>query len=190
MIINVIGETCPIPVIKTKNGLKEIEEGDVEVIIDNVISKENIEKFALQMNYPFKTVEKDGVFHIYITKIKDNLNHQQNEENIVIVIDSDKMGDGEDELGITLMKGFIYTLTELETLPKTIIFYNKGVLLTSKTPECINNLKKLEEVGVEILSCGACANYYHVENEIKVGTITNMYTIVDRQMNATKVIKP
>ena len=100
------------------------------------------------------------------------------------------MGEGEDELGKILIKGFIYALTEAETLPKTVLLYNKGVLLASTFEDTVKDLKVLEERGVEILSCGTCANFYHVQDQIKVGTLTNMYTILERQMKATKVIKP
>lgn len=78
----------------------------------------------------------------------------------------------------------------MENLPKTIIFYNEGVKLAVESSENFNDLKNLEAHGVEILSCGTCANFYGVTEEIKVGNITNMYTIVERQLNAKRVIKP
>ncbi len=185
---------CPIPVIMTKNALKEITEGVVEVTIDNKISKENIEKFSKEMGFSFKTREENGVFFIEINKTNSEIlpktSISNGEDNTVIVIASDKMGDGEAALGETLIKGFIYTLTEMETLPKAILFYNKGVFLTASNETTIKDLKLLEERGVEILSCGACLNFYHLENNIAVGSITNMYNIIDKQMKASKVIRP
>ena len=100
------------------------------------------------------------------------------------------MGEGEEELGKILIKGFVYALTEMETLPKTVLLYNKGVFLASTFDDTVKDLKVLEERGVEILSCGTCANFYHVQDKLKVGTVTNMYTILERQMKASKVIKP
>ncbi|WP_418963938.1 sulfurtransferase-like selenium metabolism protein YedF [Cetobacterium sp.] len=192
--VNAIGQTCPIPVIMTKNALKEITEGVVEVTIDNKISKENIEKFSKEMGFSFKTREENGVFFIEINKTNSEIlpktSISNGEDNTVIVIASDKMGDGEAALGETLIKGFIYTLTEMETLPKAILFYNKGVFLTASNETTIKDLKLLEERGVEILSCGACLNFYHLENNIAVGSITNMYNIIDKQMKASKVIRP
>lgn len=88
------------------------------------------------------------------------------------------------------MKGFLYTLTEMETLPNTILLYNRGVYLSSLIESAVKDLKDLENRGVEILSCGACANFYHLEDKIAVGSITNMYNIIDKQLKATKVIKP
>ncbi len=192
--VNAIGQTCPIPVIMTKNALKEIAEGLIEVSIDNKISKENIEKFSKEMGFSFTTREENGIFFIQINKTINealsNSSTSNDENNTIIVIASDKMGDGETALGETLMKGFIYTLTEMEILPKAILFYNKGVFLTASNETTIKDLRILEERGVEILSCGACLNFYHLENNIAVGSITNMYNIIDKQMKANKVIRP
>ena len=188
--VNAVGEVCPKPVIMTKKALKEIESGVVEVSVDNITSKENVEKMAKEMGHTFETREEGNVFIITITKAGEKQENSSKEENIVISIGSDKMGEGEDELGKILIKGFIYALTEAETLPKTVLLYNKGVLLASTFEDAVKDLKVLEERGVEILSCGTCANFYHVQDQIKVGTLTNMYTILERQMKATKVIKP
>ena len=192
--VNAIGQTCPIPVIMTKNALKEITEGSIEVSIDNKISKENIEKFSKEMGFSFTTREENGIFFIQINKIinetSSNSSTSNDENNTIIVIASDKMGDGETALGETLMKGFIYTLTEMESLPKAILFYNKGVFLTASNETTIKDLRILEKRGVEILSCGACLNFYHLENNIAVVSITNMYNIIEKQMKANKVIRP
>lgn len=188
--VNAVGEVCPKPVIMTKKALKEIESGVVEVSVDNQTSKENVEKMAKEMGHTFETKEEGNVFVITITKAGEKQENSSKEENIVISIGSDKMGEGEDELGKILIKGFIYALTEAETLPKTVLLYNKGVLLASTFEDTVKDLKVLEERGVEILSCGTCANFYHVQDQIKVGTLTNMYTILERQMKAAKVIKP
>nr|WP_307775720.1 sulfurtransferase-like selenium metabolism protein YedF [uncultured Cetobacterium sp.] len=189
--VDATGQTCPMPVIMTKNALKEISEGTIEVTIDNKISKENIEKFAKEMGFSYITEEDNGTFFIQITKQSDiKPKEVLSQENIVISIGSDKMGEGDPALGETLMKGFLYTLTEMETLPNTILLYNRGVYLSSLIESAVKDLKDLENRGVEILSCGACANFYHLEDKIAVGSITNMYNIIDKQLKATKVIKP
>lgn len=188
--VNAIGEVCPKPVIMAKKALKEIENGTIEISIDNEISKENVEKMAKEMGYKFETRKENEIFIISITKLNEEKKVEKEEKNIVISIGSDKMGEGEEELGKILMKGFIYALTEMETLPKTILLYNKGVFLASIVEDTIKDLKFLEEKGVEILSCGTCANFYNLQDKLKVGTFTNMYTIIEKQMKAKKVIKP
>lgn len=107
----------------------------------------------------------------------------------IVVLGSNKMGEGSDELGEILMKGFIYSLTELEELPKTIIMYNSGVKLSTEGSTSIDDLKTLEAQGVEILSCGTCLNYYNLSEKLKVGDVTNMYVISESMSNANKIIK-
>lgn len=189
--VNAIGEVCPKPVIMTKKALKEIKNGIVEVSVDNETSKENVEKMAKEMGYDYKTEKSGDVFVITINKNEKSevIKSENEEKKTVIAIGSDKMGVGEDELGNVLIKGFIYALTESEKLPKTILFYNKGVFLTSVLEDTVKDLKVLEEKGVEILSCGTCLNFYHLQDKLQVGTVTNMYTILERQMEADKVIK-
>ena len=189
--IDAIGKPCPFPVILAKNALKNILEGIVEITVDNEISCQNVEKLCKESKFKYEILKKENdIFIIIITKTGKELMEieERREENIVVVIPSDEMGGGDTILGKTLLKGFIYTLTELEIMPKTIIFYNKGILLTVKNSDSFEDIKKLEEAGVEILICGACVNFYDVLEEIKVGKITNMYEILKKQMNSTKVI--
>ncbi|MBP6323337.1 MAG: sulfurtransferase-like selenium metabolism protein YedF, partial [Fusobacteriaceae bacterium] len=108
----------------------------------------------------------------------------------VIVIDSDEMGKGDPKLGKALMKAFIYTLTELETLPETIILYNKGVFLVAEGSDSIEDLEKLSSLGVNIFSCGACVNFYELVEKVKIGSVTNMYNILNLQTKAKRIIKP
>ena len=98
------------------------------------------------------------------------------------------MGDGSEELGKILIKGFIYTVSEYENLPKTIIFFNSGVKLTTEGSECIDDLKKLQAKGVKIVSCGTCLDYYGLKEKLLVGEVTNMYTIYETLYKSSKVI--
>ena len=187
--VNAVGFVCPVPVIMTKKALNEIAEGEVEVLVDNETAKQNLEKLAKELGYEFKSCKLEENFQVVINKKETSDKKETKEENIVVVIDSDEMGKGDEELGKILVKGFIYSLTEMETLPKTVILYNKGVLLATVNENTIEDLKKLESMGVEVISCGTCANYYHVQDKLQVGSLTNMYTIVDRQFKATKLIR-
>lgn len=189
--VNAIGEVCPVPIIMTKNALKEIEIGEVETSVDNKISIENLEKLAKELGYKYALSQENDIYKIIITKTKENEKTIKNDEdNTVVVIDSLTMGNGEKELGEVLMKGFIYTLTELEVLPKTILLYNEGVKLICEGSNSLDDLAKLQDKGVEIMACGVCINYYNLVDKIKVGSITNMYNIVSKQTKGTRVIKP
>lgn len=106
------------------------------------------------------------------------------------MISSDRMGEGEAELGHILIKGFVYALTQLDKLPDTILLYNKGAYLSCEGSAVLEDLKTLSENGTEILTCGTCLNYYGLEEKLAVGTVANMYHIVDIQARADKIIKP
>lgn len=188
--VDAIGQVCPVPIIMTKNALKDIEEGQVEVSVDNRISLENLQKMSKEMGYDYTVEESGDIFKIVINKMRESIELRESEENTVVVIDSLHMGKGDAELGRILMKGFIYTLSEMEELPKTILFYNEGVKLAIDGAESLQDLKSLEERGVEILSCGTCLNFYGITEKLRVGSVTNMYTILEKQMKATRVIKP
>ena len=190
--IDAIGDKCPIPVIKTKNALKEIESGVLEVLVDNEISIENVEKMCLEKKLSYSIVKDNNIYKISIVKTNENKkeNSEENTLGTVIVIDSDEMGKGDPKLGKALMKAFIYTLTELETLPETIILYNKGVFLAAEGSDSIEDLEKLSSLGVNIFSCGACVNFYELVEKVKIGSITNMYNILNLQTKAKRIIKP
>ncbi|MBS4534405.1 sulfurtransferase-like selenium metabolism protein YedF [Clostridium sp. D2Q-14] len=193
--IDARGQACPKPVIMTKKALEEIENGTVSTIVDNEVAKENVSKLANSMNlkYDVKKSDKEN-FIITISKeeIEEGNSALTCEPNVftdtTIVIGSDKMGNGSEELGRILMKGFIYSLTESLPYPSTILLFNSGVNLTIEGSESIEDFKVLEEAGVEILSCGTCLNYYNIADKLKVGGVTNMYTIVEKMKNATNTI--
>lgn len=186
------GLACPKPVINTKKKLDSIEQGVVEVTVDNEIAKENILKLAKSMNLEASVLktEKDSIC-IEIIKGENVIIEEKSQESLAdtcIFINSDKMGTGNDELGQVLIKGYIYTLTESKPYPKSILFVNSGIKLTTENEATVENLKILQDAGVEILSCGTCLDYYGLKEELKVGTVTNMYTIVESMNNSSKTI--
>lgn len=190
--VNAVGLACPKPVINTKKELDKIDNGIVVVTVDNDIAKQNILKLSNSLNCESKIIkEEKDLISIEIKKgdnviieeqIKDEL------DNKCIFISSNKMGNGNDELGEILMKGFVYTLTESKPYPKSILLVNSAVKLSTENYDTVQNLKILEESGVEILSCGTCLDYYGLKESIKVGSITNMYTIVDIMKNSSQTI--
>lgn len=186
------GLACPKPVINTKKKLDSIEQGVLEVTVDNEIAKENILKLAKSMNLEANVLktEKDSIC-IEIIKGENVIIEEKSQESLAdtcIFINSDKMGTGNDELGHVLIKGYIYTLTESKPYPKSILFVNSGIKLTTENEATVENLKILQDAGVEILSCGTCLDYYGLKEELKVGTVTNMYTIVESMNNSSKTI--
>ena len=113
-----------------------------------------------------------------------------NKKNTVVVIRSNQMGNGEEELGKALLKGFIYTLSQQDTLPSTILFYNSGAYITCEDSASIEDLKSLEAQGVEILTCGTCLNFYGITDKLQVGEVTNMYVIAEKMTQADLIVQP
>ena len=107
-----------------------------------------------------------------------------------MAVTSATMGTGNDELGAVLMKGFLFALTQQDVLPTTILFYNGGATVTTEGSASIEDLKSLEALGVEILTCGTCLNYYKLADKLQVGGVTNMYEITERLTGADLVIRP
>lgn len=107
-----------------------------------------------------------------------------------VAISSECMGKGDDTLGKRLMNAFIYTLTQLETLPDVLLLYNSGAKLVASAEEACEDLKVLASHGVRILTCGTCLQYFEMEDKVEVGEISNMQTIVDILQHADHVIAP
>ncbi|WP_129599838.1 sulfurtransferase-like selenium metabolism protein YedF [Anaerophilus nitritogenes] len=176
------GLSCPKPVIETKKVLDSLNEGSILTIVDNEVAMHNVSKLVQSLNCQVEVKKEKEDFYIYITKgdkIEDIECEIEDEKNLVILFGKDILGDGSEELGKILMKGYIYTLTEYSSYPKTLLFLNSGVKLTTEGSEVLDYLKLLEQEGVEILSCGTCLDYFHLKDKLKVGSVTNMYTILD-----------
>ena len=191
--VNAIGDVCPIPVVKTKKAMQELNgAGTIEVLVDNEIAVTNVTKMASAAGGSVtseKVAEKE--YKIVIEVSGENTACEAcEEENMVVVISSDRMGSGNDALGKVLIKGFIFAITQLDKLPKTMLFYNGGATLTAEGSDSLEDLKHLEEQGVEILTCGTCLNYYELTDKLQVGSVTNMYTIVEKMAGADKIIQP
>ena len=111
-------------------------------------------------------------------------------KNVTVQISAETMGTGDDLLGKKLMKAFIFSLTQLEELPQTILFYNGGAHLTCEGSDSLEDLKNLADAGVEILTCGTCTDFYGITDKLAVGEVTNMYVIAERLSGASVVVRP
>lgn len=202
--VNAMGDACPIPVIKTKKAMQEVTGDEVlEVLVDNEIAVQNVTKMASSEGGQV-TSEKIGENQFKITvKVSQTAGRKESADykeeiqckpdrrkNTVVVISSDRMGSGDDELGKVLMKGFIFAVSKLDELPSAMLFYNGGATLTAEGSESLEDLKDLEAQGVEIMTCGTCLDYYGLKEKLEVGTVTNMYSIVEKMNQAERILRP
>jgi len=197
------GQECPKPVIMTKKELDRIKSGIVTTIVDNEVAKNNVSKLAISYGYSFIIDKGEGnEYYIHITKggVEDNpgLSKSNDEEELketvdsskglTIAIGSDRMGNGDEKLGRILMKSFIYTVKETIPHPTAMLFYNTGVYLTCEGSEVLDDLKILQDSGVEIISCGTCLDYFNLKDKLQVGEIGNMYAIYEKMKDANNTI--
>ena len=212
--IDARGLTCPLPVINAKKAAEEMgQEGILTVLVDTEIAVQNLQKFAAQKGYTAsgeKEAEKEYRVVIDVSgagstpEISESDAHDKSAEStgaagcgpdmrrtgMVVVLSADMMGTGDDALGKTLMKSFVFALTKQDVLPETVLCYNRGAYLSCKGSESLADLKALEAEGVSIMTCGTCLDYYGLKDELGVGSVTNMYEIVEVMEKAVTVIRP
>ncbi|ALS01115.1 hypothetical protein ATZ33_06955 [Enterococcus silesiacus] len=191
--INALGKPCPIPVIEAKKAIREIKKtgGTVEIVVDNEVSVKNIQKMAVGLGLDTITnlLENDR-FTVTIDVPKDLEQTKTNLKNneLVIAFGQKTMGNGDPELGEILLKSYIYSLTELDTPPEHLLFFNGGAFLTSQASTVLKDLQVLTEKGTQISTCGACLDFYQIKETLAIGEITNMYGITEVMAQAKKVI--
>ena len=180
---------CPQPVINTKKYFDSIEQGEALVIVDNEVAKNNISKFAENNGFSLEVTEEAGLYKVKVIKDSCGCQVMNSDRKLAILITNDKLGLGDDTLGATLMKSYLFALSESDNLPKDLVFLNAGVKLTSEGSECMESLKRLKDKGVNILSCGTCLDFYELKEKLLIGEISNMYTIVEIMNSADNTIK-
>jgi selenium metabolism protein YedF len=202
-IVDTKGQKCPVPIIETRKALKETHEGETFVVLtDNKTSFSNISKFLKDNKVRFSVQEEKGVWTFKITNktgsqitkaAEDNCETPDTDVNtgdFVVVISSELMGEGDDELGRKLMKSFFISLSCLDSMPSSVMFYNSGVKLTVNDSDVIDILQELEKKGVEMLICGTCVDHFEIGKRISVGKISDMYIITRKLSETSKIIRP
>jgi len=200
-IVDTKGQLCPVPLIMTKKAMNEIGENEsLLIIIDNDTSYKNVSRFLEEHKMTVSTKRNGNLYELTVNKTGHIPESTQAEDycskedtkisNYVVAIQRNRLGDGAEELGTILIKGFVNTLPETTLKPKTIVFLNSGIFLALKDSPVLESLKKLENMGIEILVCGTCLDYYKKKEEQGVGKISNMYEILERLSHAGNVIYP
>lgn len=195
MIVDARGKACPLPVVIANKALQDRQDNEeVQVYVDNDIAVQNVKRMAAAKGLEVAVTEGDGYFVLTIAgDIKEEAQAPVVcgcERNTVVAVTSATMGSGSEELGKLLMKGFIYALSQQETLPKAILFYNGGASIPTEGSVSLEDLKAMEAQGVEIYTCGTCLDFYGLKDKLAVGSVTNMYSIVELLSQADHIIRP
>jgi len=193
--IDARGLACPAPVLQTKAFLQEENLGSVKVIIDNAASQQNIQRFLETQGFQTK-LEQNGSDYLVIgtcdaeqqTRVQPFRETEAEDKKIMVMCATDRIGFGDEELGLKLMISFIKTLKEIGPELWRLIFVNNGVKLTIDGSEVLDDLKDFEKDGLTILVCGTCLTHFGLLEAKKVGETTNMLDIVTAMQLADKVV--
>ena len=208
--IDARGEACPIPVVRTLKALAALAgPGTVETLVDNEIAVQNLTRMGEGKGCAVASErlgEKEWRVTV-TTSVALGVSDAEAEsatcevpgapsfspaapKNVVVAITSECMGTGDDVLGRKLMGSFVYSLTQLDELPATVLLYNGGAHLSCEGSPALEDLRGLAASGVEVLTCGTCLDHYGIADTLGVGEVTNMYVIAQRLTGASLVVRP
>lgn len=180
--VDVRGSLCPKPVIETKKVSDANSSAVIITIVDNEVSRDNVEKFGKSRGYGVDIRQDGKDFYLTMTPNANpvaEICEPMSYGNRVILMTKDYLGEGSEELGRNLMKTFWVCMVEADVKPSKIYFINSSVKMVTNDSVHLENIKKLADAGVEIAACGICLDFYGVKEELGVGSITNMYAITD-----------
>lgn len=191
------GLACPAPVLKTKELVEQEHPENIVVTVDNEAARQNVTRFLEYQDFVVSTHEEGTDFHVMGhvgEKIEPEaaplktIGSEEVKKRIMVMVATDRMGHGDDELGLKLMVSFLKTLKEMGDELWRLVFVNNGVKMTISDSEVLPVLEELEENGVYILVCGTCLTHFNLLEKKMVGETTNMLDIVTAMQLADKVV--
>ncbi len=200
------GLACPQPVLKCKEIIQKNKPERLLILVDNEAAQVNVSRFLNNQAYQVLSVNhNNGTISLTAesttkqeqpeTTEQDTKSSQVHakpilqEDNQLVLITSDVIGHGDDDLGSKLMQNLIATLPEMGSSLWRIILINGGVRLAISGSPVLDKLKALEQDGVSILVCGTCLDHFELLHEKQLGQTTNMLDVVTSLQLASKVIK-
>jgi len=193
--IDARGLACPAPVLQTKAALQADKPNRVNVVVDNAAAQQNVQRFLESQGFQ-TTLKQDGDDYLVSgtcvgeprEQVRPLAGEQSDEMKILVMCATDRIGFGDDELGLKLMVNFLRTLKEMGSELWRLVFVNNGVKLTIDGSQVLDDLLNYEKEGLKILVCGTCLDHFSILERKKVGETTNMLDIVTAMQLADKVI--
>ena len=198
-IIDVKGKKCPMPLIETKKALKEIgPDESLKVVLDSETSVQNVMRYLMDNGIEAEHQKKGNEYEVIVNKSGQvgeltevepycETNTEAN-KSYLVVFGKDRVGEGDNDLGLVLAGSLLNTIKEYDVLPAKIIFLNSGINLVLKGAPALVHLIELEKRGVDLITCSTCLNYFEKADQLAVGRVTNMYEILDSLLKAGKVV--
>lgn len=183
---------CPYPVVQTRKELLENPAAPLTVLVGDDVARDNISRLAESMGYQIDIGATEGGFSLGLIQGEQNKKGEEMQKisgKTVAFITADTMGQGDDDLGRLLLKNYLFTLTEMATIPDKILFVNGGVKLACEGSDALEALEKIACMGVDIASCGLCLEFFDLKDKLIVGRTTNMLEVADSLQTAGRIIR-
>ncbi len=204
-IVDTRGLTCPAPLIRTRQGLNEAAPDEpVQILIDNPTSLSNVKRYLADNKLVFSVREEGNLATVTVNRGTDGEISSNEAEycttgspqprsgsrRTVVAITSDRMGSGDDELGLKLMISFFRTLVMLEPAPSAVVFYNAGVKMALDDSPVLDHIRELTGRGTSIYLCTTCISHFGLRDRLPVGSFSDMYQIMNVLKDADHIIRP
>jgi selenium metabolism protein YedF len=199
-VVDARGLPCPQPVIRTRNAMREAAVGDaITTLVSGADQVSNVHRLAERAGWLVTSQPTEDGYAVHLVKGEAAEEPELTPEETacaapearsgtVLVLSSNTMGRGDDELGDILIRSLVHTMTEIDALPETIILFNAGVKLAVEGSPLLDDLQALQDQGIEILVCGTCLGYYELKEKLAVGVVSNMYDIAETMLGAAHTV--
>lgn len=193
--LDCVGLECPKPVMRCRDLLQAGAPDQLSVLVDNAAAVENVSRFLGSRGYATSTSQiADNRWQIEGLKKEDQQENSQTDkaagEKTLVLLTTETLGRGDEELGAKLMVNFLGSLPELGPDLWRIILLNGAVKLAANPGPCLDHLKNLAAAGTSILVCGTCLMHYGLMEKKEIGETTNMMDVVTSLALAKKIIRP
>ncbi len=207
--IDARAKACPQPVLMTLAALKNTRAEAFTVTVDNETAANNVARMARGQGCSV-TLSHPEPERLVVQIFRDpppapaplpptstnaeaenqTAQHRPLPPRPIIYLAADTIGTGDDALGRILMRSFIKTLPQLNPLPHTLILLNSAVRLCTHEAPLLDDLRELRDLGVRVLACGTCLDFFHLLDQVAVGEVGNMFEILSILAEAPAVIRP
>ena len=189
------GQACPHPVLKTKEIVDQGDVLQVTVLVDNDAARQNVSRFLERSGYEVQVAPRGADLAVTGTRGQqssamppEDTWEQTAARKILVLVGTDRLGTGDDDLGRKLIASFIGTLKEMGRELWCLVLLNAGVKLAVADSEMLTSIQELEKEGVMVLVCGTCLTHFQLLEQKQVGETTNMLDIVTHMQLADQVI--
>ena len=202
ILVDCRGLTCPQPVIRCRDSWAEGATA-LEIMVDNDAARENVARFLRGRGFEVAWAAENGGFWRLTARAENQAvtddektaapeaaSATRRETRTLVLVTTETLGRGDEELGGKLMANFLTTLPELGARLWRLVLLNGGVKLAARPGPALDALRNLAQNNVSVLVCGTCLAHYGLLEAKAVGETSNMLDIVTSLDLADKIIRP